>query len=100
MTTVNVFYNDDLREYIFDFVYPKKIQKNMLMHYLGTKHQINFHRIGHLYKIQDIKSITWFFSKPCHTLQVTLKGIHTKDIVYYPYIENDIIKVIYSARYD
>lgn len=100
MATSIVFYNDDLREYIFNFVYPKKIKKNMIIHYLGTRNQINFHRIGHLYKVGDIKSITWFFNKPCHMLRVMLKGIRTKNIEYYPYLENDIIKVIYAARYD
>ena len=94
MYTQQVFNNDDLRRFIFNFIYPVKITPGMIIQYCGStipKHYL-FPSIGKIYEIQQILTGNMY---PLFNTSVVIfaTGIDTTNNIFFP--ENDdIIKII------
>ena len=94
MSVQKVFEINDIRNYIFNFVYPPVIKKGMIMQYCGSsipKHYM-FNYIGKIYIVHQImlgKTYPYLNS----SVIIFGKGLETTDNIFFP-DNDDIIKII------
>ena len=89
-----VFDNMDLRGYIFNFIYPKKIRKGMIIQYQGSikPKPCMYFAIGKIYKIENVYIQKWN-SVFKYTIVVFAKGLDSQNIIFFPEYD-DIIKLL------
>ena len=93
MTDMNIFDIQDIRGYIFSYLYPKLIKPGMVMQYMGSavpKKYLNNY-IGKLFIIDNYIRI--FFNNNLHLEVIVMaRGIDTINCIFFP--EEDYIKII------